>query len=107
VLEDKFGTVLEMTRLSKDETNLSFGVGFKYDEDALSYVRYAGSIKGENGKRLVGVPTAVFRQCLPMIREAWEILKKEKERSRSRSPKHHRSYSSEKERRRRKRSRSA
>ena len=46
VLDSEFGPVAEVSKLNKNEEGiLTFGVGFKYDEDALMFVKQGGYIK--------------------------------------------------------------
>lgn len=46
-------------------------MGFKYDKDALKCVKEDGYIdRAVDRTRLVSKPTAIFEQCLPMIKIA-------------------------------------
>lgn len=116
VLEDSFGKVSVITKLEETSNYLSLGVGFKYDKDALYFIKECGYINSKlNGVVLEAVPTPSFQQIIPMIKEAQKIEKekiekekaKEKLRSHSLSKRHRkRSFSSERPRKKRSRSRS-
>jgi hypothetical protein len=70
-LRKEFGNVEHVTKLDSNVNGFSFAVGFKYDRDALRFIKEKGTIYSVVNKiKLVGKPTAVFEECLPLIKEA-------------------------------------
>ena len=47
---------------------LTFGVGFKFDDDALAFHKEGGYIKAGSGQKLYAKITPAFECCLPMIK---------------------------------------
>lgn len=69
VLEREFGRIREVDKLEGEENSFSFGVGFKYDVDALHFIKECGYINSAIDKeKLVAKATPIFQHCMFMLK---------------------------------------
>jgi hypothetical protein len=69
LLEEELGPVEFITKTNTEEGSFSFSVGFKYDKDAMRFLRDNSTITTHDKIKLYGRPTLAFEQCLETFKE--------------------------------------
>lgn len=68
-LEEELGPVEHITKTKNGDGYFSFSIGFKYDKDAMRFVKDGGTITTLDKTKIYGKPTLVFEQCLNTFKE--------------------------------------